>query len=124
MLPQHLHQRVLDKLAGRPGREQLPPIGLPGVPDRVTALYGLPVAAFGLGEKIGAHKNGSGGLSSVGVARAGRRSRSFSMPVGPPTPWARGASIAPEQEAQQEMQSLMVAWSCRPSSAGSRWTWV
>jgi integrase len=37
VVAQHLHQRVLDELAGAPGREQRRPVRLPGIPDRVTA---------------------------------------------------------------------------------------
>lgn len=38
---QHLHVGMLDQLAGASGREKWRTLGLPGVPDAVSALDGL-----------------------------------------------------------------------------------
>ena len=57
MVSEHFHQRVLDELAGRAGREQGRTVRLPGVTDCVSPDNGLAVARLSVSKKIGAHEN-------------------------------------------------------------------
>lgn len=56
VLPEHLHQRMLDELPGRARREQRFALLPPGVSYGISATSGLEVALLGVSQKIGAHK--------------------------------------------------------------------
>ena len=68
VVAQHLHPRVLDELAGAPGREQRRPVRLQGIPDRITAGNSLRIAVLGVSNNIDAHKITEPKLSSAQMA--------------------------------------------------------
>jgi len=54
--PQHLHERVLDELSRRAGREQWRALGFPRRADLVTTGNSVRIAAFGIRIQRGGHR--------------------------------------------------------------------